>query len=555
MSVSIISCPGCQTLLLSDTAQCPTCQHVFDQESADSFSSESLPSMSDSRSDEVQCGECGEMMRPGLVRCWKCGAFTRKEIADSYARMQSQASPVIYSQPAEDTSIDARAADADFDIKTPIAPAAPAPPPAQDSPETPSPAAAPATEVPPKLSETDSSTDTAEEETSASKELPPDDGKSHSEETGGDVLLDIARQEEVEGSKRKRQRARQRRLAPKLAPGSFLVFCPNGHRIEVNDRYRGMTGRCPKCKSQFYVPLQAHEPDAAEKSPEGVEGSGSLGSGSFKQWLTDVRVHTLDPTKLKLKEGSLAPTFTPADIGTSPDGLLIVFLPAKKGGLFGKGGDKAAEARESLFAHLEAGKPVEEVPADASCYIEKDKLDQLQIVQPAYAAHESMFAGIDVFGPGRIAVRLPAIGEGTELRFASFSLSEYRNFCKMLAEIAPDRDMSQFGMVPLEDELSEVECHYNETKFSTLDPSKLVYYQNDSSFELELLGRKCQACGIIVSEDARKKERIGGKSGKGIAKSKCPKCGSKFGDISLFGLKVAPEAETEATEEAAAEAE
>jgi hypothetical protein len=39
-----------------------------------------------------------------------------------------------------------------------------------------------------------------------------------------------------------------------------------------------------------------------------------------------------------------------------------------------------------------------------------------------------------------------------------------------------------------------------------------------------------------VSEDSRKKEKIGGKSDASVAKALCPKCKSKFGDITLYGL-------------------
>ena len=56
----------------------------------------------------------------------------------------------------------------------------------------------------------------------------------------------------------------------------------------------------------------------------------------------------------------------------------------------------------------------------------------------------------------------------------------------------------------------------------------------------------------MVSEDSRKKEKIGGKTGRGIAKAKCPKCEKKFGDISLYSLQSSsPAAGTETAIESA----
>ncbi len=568
MSVSIISCPKCKTLLLSDTAQCPTCQHVFDEVRAAEMASGPLPRAADSVESDVECQKCGEVMRSELVRCWKCGAFTRDEIAASYQQMRAVKSPVIYSDLPEGTSpevsaapgmpaIDARAGDDDFELApgsgaiprhveggeavSLTSPAAPVEDPAsyglqQAAPDQPA-SAAPVQEA---AAEPPTSVEATDE---PSGEEGGRQDQSHSEATGGDVLLDIAIKEEAETAKRNRLRSKQRRLAPRLAPGAFIVFCPNGHRIEVHDRHRGLAGRCPKCKSAFHVP--AANWDTAEASETGEagsavdgEGTPAVGSGKFGPWMMDVRLHTVDPAKLKLKAESLANLFTPADLGASPEGLLVAEF-GSKGGLFGSGDKKKlASAREALHAHLEAGKPVGDVPAGSSQFIEKDALSQLQVVQPAYAVHESMFAGIDVFGVGRIAIRLPAGDEAGALRFLSFALSDYREFAQLLTEIGDAGDLTQYGMIPLEDVVTELECHYSERKLSSLE--HFDYYQADPAFKLELLGRKCQACGIVVGEDSRKKERIGGKTGKGIAKAKCPKCGAPFGSISLYGLSDEP---------------
>src|SRR5690606_27319227 len=88
--------------------------------------------------------------------------------------------------------------------------------------------------------------------------------------------------------------------------------------------------------------------------------------------------------------------------------------------------------------------------------------------------------------------------------------------------------------VPLADTTTELVCHFSESKLHALNETP--YYVADSAYSLEVIGRKCAACGIIVREDARKKEKIGGLDGKGIAKAKCPKCAAKFGNLTLYAL-------------------
>ena len=67
MSVSIISCPSCQSLVLSDTIRCPTCKHILKEELAEGAATD-LPAV-ERATDEVPCPDCGEKVREGLVRC------------------------------------------------------------------------------------------------------------------------------------------------------------------------------------------------------------------------------------------------------------------------------------------------------------------------------------------------------------------------------------------------------------------------------------------------------------------------------------------------------
>ncbi|MCY2963357.1 MAG: hypothetical protein NT069_06845, partial [Planctomycetota bacterium] len=69
----------------------------------------------------------------------------------------------------------------------------------------------------------------------------------------------------------------------------------------------------------------------------------------------------------------------------------------------------------------------------------------------------------------------------------------------------------------------------------TVPPARLPYYKADTTRKLQVLGHQCEKCGLIVSEDSRKKEKVGGKNPDSVAKSKCPKCKAKMGNHTLFG--------------------
>ena len=92
MSVSIASCPQCKSLLLSDTAQCPSCHHVLNSQHGTNLAEQKLHSeVKGSGSDDIPCPDCGEMVRKELVRCWRCGGFLRQEMAETYQRLRENA--------------------------------------------------------------------------------------------------------------------------------------------------------------------------------------------------------------------------------------------------------------------------------------------------------------------------------------------------------------------------------------------------------------------------------------------------------------------------------
>lgn len=554
MSVGIVNCPNCKSLLLPETAQCPSCHHVLHKDQTVNLSELKTHSeVKGTVSNEIPCPDCGEMVRKELVRCFQCGAFLRKEIAESYQRMRENApsasSPTLREVGSASRAIPLAAPasadlppladDDDFSLGpgvTAVAPSAvaAAAPSATDEVYSLGAKAPEAAELPEIPSDESASTKKKSSTAPSESQVP------HSEATAGDLLLDIAKQEETESEGRRKQRGKRK---PGDARSGFIIYCPWGHQIEVQDKHRGQMGKCPRCKAAFIVPqarLDEKPAEAAESEAPAAttpaEQPGTLAPGKFTRWMNDVRVHPLDPTKLKLKPGSLESVFDAQDLAFGLDGLLLLTL-AKKGGLFGGGDKKKPEIREAAVAHLMAGKPLSELTVAGQRLFGPDTIKQISVVQPVIYAHESMFAGIPVFGANRIAVRLPKPAEGNELLFASFWLSEFREFAKQMSEVFDVQDLGEDVGVPLTDKLVEYKCHYTEMTFQALDNSD--YHQADPNLKLTIVGRKCEGCGLVVSEDGRKKEKLGGPDGKGIAKAKCPKCQKKFGTIAFYAVAAA----------------
>jgi len=576
MSVSIVTCPQCKSLLLSDTVQCPSCHHVLNPNQAVDLTGFKLHSeVMGSGSDDIPCPDCGEMVRKELVRCWRCGGFLRSEMAETYQRMRdnaptpapaapalrdvSSSKPSAASKPALAPSvlmpIVSDADDDDFALGpgvTAIAPGQSRPPqPATDS-------DADGTYRLPEFADSPSASATADASKSPAAPEADASAESHSVATAGDVLFDIARQEEQESDDRRKTRGKRKPGGLVTARTGFIIFCPYGHQIEVQEKHRGQMGRCPRCKAQFIVPLASFEQKpaeptapAADAAATAAETAGTLSAGKFARWMKDVRLHLLDPTKLKLKPGSLENAFELVDLGFGLDGLLLITL-VKKGSLFGSTDKKKPEIRDAVVNHLTAGKPLTELQvASQRLFNAAIVKQQIQVVQPVIYAHESMFAGIPVFGVNRIAVRLPKPPDGNELLFASFWLSEFREFTKQMDEVFEINALGEDMGIPLVDKFAEHKCHYTETMFQVLENA--AYYQADPGIKLQIAGRKCEGCGLLVSEAGRKREKLGGADGKGIAKAKCSKCQKKFGSFTFYMLDVVPSEPPAATAPAAAE--
>lgn len=581
MTITIVTCPKCGALVLGDTPECYACHHML-HASMPAVGQTSLPTDAAVADDLEKCAQCGETYRKGLVRCWSCGSFTRQEIAEAYQSMLAAQSSrpaserVFLSEAAahdanpftpdelmarqnflapegDDQDFEVSATDDDFDFELADSVAlgeATAPPISDDEayrlvtsnepPPPPLPPVPVAVEVPdeplPPLMPV-AMDDTAETiplapipgtvaagtaESRPSPKAPP-----NVESVAGDALLDIAKQEEAEITRVKKDYRNKVR-------NSFLVYCPMGCRIRVQDKHRGKSGKCPRCGSVYVVPLKKKE----QPKPEG-EAAAPVVESKWKGWMEDVHLHSVQPTKLRIKADSLLNDFTEVDVGFSDEGVLQVTL-VTTAGMFGANLKKKPTLRTAVQEHLKTVGKVEGLPAPAHRLLPIESLSQMAVAQPCPADVESLFGNIPVFGANRIAVRVSRALEDGSTPYYSFGLSQFRQFAKFLEEVCGVSGLGANTEIPLTDQYNTLKCHYTENPVRELQ--SLPYYEKDKSFKLKLTGYRCGGCGLVVSEDGRKKEKIGGLNGKGIAKAKCPKCKNKFGNNPLYELEAPAEA-------------
>ncbi len=491
---------------------------------------------------EFPCPDCGELVREGLVRCWNCGGFLKPELEQQFQKIQSRPQQVIYSPPVGDEGtpdLDAMLAgpssagvddeEGDFELSG-------------------GGMVAPSGETPAATASAEDTDQPAEETTppagGASESEVGDDDVPHSVATGGDVLMQLAAQEEMESLKRKMGGGTSLEGVKQIRDG-FLIDAPKGCRIQIRDERTGEMrrltfGASSRVRISLLDKLEALQKAEAAKQTKKPSGPQHLSAGVYKRWMSDCRLHTLHPEKLKLKADSMAKEFVPVEVGFAADSMLIASLAApkgKKGGLFSKADKNAtpdADPRSALLGHFRAGKSVADAPAGEKKSFTADQIARLRIVQPAPSLNESLFAGIPVFGTGRIAVQLPLLEAGEPPQYLSFTLTEFREFAEIIGSLYSMAEFGHNAGIPLADSFTEHKCHYSNAKVRALE--YLGFYEADPEIELTLAGWLCSACGLVVSEEARKEEKLGGKAGKGIAKAKCPKCEQKFGSNPLYTL-------------------
>lgn len=541
---------------------------------------------------EEPCPSCGAMVRRGLVRCWSCGTFMRQEIADAFERMQNR-KPDVEFKPLPERKANqphgpagtsrtgvASSSDDDFGFAGTMAPkptggdfelgasftsATPDERSAgvsafsggsrKGGSAEPQPAApAEAATAPPA---------TSEKSGKATKRRPPAEsgGEAHSTATAGDALLQVALQEEREAERRGFKRKAGFDPA-RVADGWYITCpCPARVRIKVKEAHRGKTGKCPNpsCGSYFTVPAdlpmdEVQQAAANAEAATGFAADPADRAGAYTHWLKDVRLHVIKPAKARRKPGGHEKDFQPADVGFAKDaGLAVLSLASKPAGLMGKP-KKPEQVREDLLAELRDGKPVTETSAMTKFTFEPSMLGKLIVEYPPAYEHESTFAGVPVFGEGRIAVKLPPAGAPDEQHFISLTLTQFRRLQELLDGLF---EIQQFGLgcpIPREEDVVHLVCHYSDEPFTIL--RNPAFHRADPETPLEAIGYRCESCGLIVSEASRRKEKIGGLDGKKLASAKCPKCKGKFGNSPLYAVKPkeAAPAETPATDASAKDA-
>ena len=575
MKMQIVSCPHCGTYLLHDTAECHACGHVLNERAQPQVKSRLLPTDGAVSDDMGECPNCHEHCRTGLVRCWSCGTFLRSDIEEAYRKKQAMSRrevehvdlPILEASfvteedsfQKRESTIDSLLAeypystenigddDDDFDLASGAAfgetvdeefevaddlrfALQSEATPATDEPETfrllvteDEPAPVKETSIPlladePVVNEASLppvQIDDIAPPIRSVEEPPP--SKQEVEAAAAEDLLKIAADEQNDIQQvRKTIRSKD----------TFIVFCPQGCRIRVKERHRGKSGKCPRCQCDFVVPKKP-----VPKKSDTVAAPEPVATSKYKKWLSDIRLHTVDPTKLRIKAESLFNECQPVDLGFSESDLLIATLLVGK---FGANPKKFPPLRTAMIEHFFKQGSVEQLTVAAKKVLTKELLSQLSMAQPAPIGTESLFADIPVFGTNRIAVKLPKTPDSTQPQYLSFCLSEFRAFVEGLQTACGVEGFGANTEVPLSDEYLTRKCALSSAPVKEL--AKLNYYVKDPGFKLEVTGWKCAGCGIYISEAVRVEAKLGGVNGKGIAKAKCPKCTNKFGDLPLYQL-------------------
>ena len=569
MSTSFQSCPGCEAFVLSETKECPQCGHEIEAKPA--VEKEASGEVGDRKFREMfdPCPKCNEMVRYGLVRCWNCNAFMRADVEAKYREMTAKPQAIIFSDvpaeqrtemlPARDKSADAREMfdaeeedDAEFTLNHLPAGGASggeieldSPAPAAAVPQAPAPAEKPASPEESGEPVPADTTGTAPSTPADSVSAPdkgndkPDAKDSEEQASPGDInddeLLGIAMQDEKDVKRRQRVKAKQSHRKRILLP------CSCGAWIRVREDQGGRTLRCRQCKNPFIVP----EIKKKEKSPQ--EASGATAPQIKIGWIENLQLHVITPTDVVLKPGSMEKSFEHVDGVFHESGLYLVkYAAAAKKSMFGKTADgppPVEQQRAQVREHIQKTGAIADLPFGELHTVNAEQTSKIRLIQPVAEAHESMFAGVPVFGDGRIAVYLPLELEENRQAFISMPLSVHRRFSEQVSELFGLAIPAEDNGVPATEETDTLFCFLSEVKIEAV--KNLAYYENDPGFDIELSGYVCEACGAAITESSRKNKKLGGAAGKGLAKAKCPKCSNKFGSQKAYQVT----RKTESTEE------
>ena len=350
--------------------------------------------------------------------------------------------------------------------------------------------------------------------------------------------MSFAVEEQKEGKKRRNQKNAERLRKQVLVP------CTCGAWIRVNEDQAGKTLRCKQCKQPVVVPGLKKKTEKQEKPAAKVD---AVEQKSIS-WINDAWFHILSPASLVLKPGSLTGKHTEVDIAFDNSGLQVLTFAGtkKKRSIFSfGGGNKKADhqtRRQQIREQIEKSGNFENLENVEIRKVEVARISEIRLVQPVAKVSDSMFAGVPVFGEGRIAVFLPIEIDGAKQAFLSFSISGWRVIAEQLKSLFGVELNGTENGIPESDKAETLSCFMNQSRIESV--KGLIYYQKDAAYSLELTGHKCKSCGTTISEEGRKAAKLGGVKGKGIAKAKCPKCSNKMQAESLFKVAKGPDSAT-----------
>ncbi|MDG2128473.1 MAG: hypothetical protein P8K08_10815 [Fuerstiella sp.] len=560
MSTSFQSCPGCEAFILSDTKECPQCGREIDVKPA--VTKETEDAVGDRKFREMfdPCPKCNEMVRYGLVRCWNCNAFMRADVEAKYNEMKAKPQAIIFSDipadqrtemlPSRNASDDSggrkmfdaeeedeaeftlnhlpAGGDSGAEFASPASASATAAPqasaPAEKKESQKAPKAPAAAESGAAAASTPTDSDSAPESGTDKSAAKESEDQTSSGDINADELLGIAMQDEKDVKRRQRNKVKESHRKRILLP------CSCGAWIRVREDQGGRTLRCRQCKNPFIVP----EIKKKEKSPQ--EARGTETQQITVGWIEDLQLHVITPTDVVLKPGSLEKTVENVDGGFHESGLHLVkyAAPAKKS-MFGKaanGPPALEQQRLQIREHIQKTGAIADLPFGELQTITAEQTNRIRLIQPVSEAHESMFAGVPVFGDGRIAVYVPLELPENRQAFISMPLSVHRRFSEQVSNLFGLKIPAEDNGVPATEETDTLFCFLSEVKIEAV--RNLDYYENDPGFAVELSGYICEACGAAITESSRKNKKLGGAAGKGLAKAKCPKCSNKFGNQKAY---------------------
>ena len=301
-----------------------------------------------------------------------------------------------------------------------------------------------------------------------------------------------------------------------------MLHCPCGAWVRVSETQAGKFVRCSQCKQPINVPQIRRKVEKKADKP-------AVGKLAVK-WIENIRFFRIAPTSIVLKPGSIADKFVEADLAFTDSKIVVIAFTGadkKKRGLLGKAPKiDRVEQRKQLREQIAAAGDFSTLTEVEVHSISADQVSEIRLVQPILKAHESMFAGVPVFGDGRIAIFLPIASEGGLQAYCSQSLSTFRALREVLkTNFSLELPAIENG-VPEADKSDNLSCFINQSRVESV--RNLNYYQQDVAYELELSGYRCKSCTAVISEEGRNKNKLGGTNGKGIAKAKCPKCSGKM---------------------------